>query len=351
MNPQYPTRTRLSEMIRVHGRHMNTLVFLLGFVLDILTLPRIDHPLVPYIVGGHMAIIGGSILLDRVLSLRASDRFEGVQKIFPFLASFSFGAVLSFLLVYYARSSALGASWPFLLLIAGIMFGSEFFRKKLEGLRFYVILYIFLSVLLAILFVPMILGQITPWTFLVAVSAGLLFSSAYLGILFLVTRTETRLILPRTLFFVGGGVALLLASYVLGIMPAIPLVLKEGEVCRRVVHTGDEYLCERDSRAWYEGILAPRVHTWTPGSPVYFYSAVFTPANLSGTIVHEWQMKDRAGDWVSVSRIPFQVVGGREGGYRGYTYKESVDEGLWRVVVALGDGRVIGRVPFRIKKS
>jgi hypothetical protein len=296
-----------------------------------------------------MVIIGGSILLNRVLLLRAEGKYEQVQKIFPLLTAFSFGAVLSFLLVYYARSSAIGASWPFLLFIGAVMFGSEFFRKRLEGLRFYVILYAFLFILLSILFVPTILGQITTVTFLLSVVIGIFCSFLYLGLLFLVTRAETRLILPRTIFFIGGGAAILLLSYVLGIMPAIPLVLKEGEVCKSVVRMGDVYVCDRVPRAWNEGIISPRTHVWTPGTPIYFYSAVFAPTALSGTIVHDWQHKDNTGSWVSISRIPFTITGGRADGYRGYSYKETMEEGKWRVVVGLSDGRVIGRVPFIVK--
>ena len=349
MEPRNLLIARLSEILRVYGRHVNTAVFLLGFLLDIFTLPRIDHPLVPYIVGGHMTIIGGSILVNRILYEKRGDRFERLQTMFPLLTAFSFGALLSFLFIYYARSGAPGASWPFLILLGVMMFGSEFFRKKLEGLRFYVILYVFLWVLLSVLFVPILLGQITVATFFLSIVAGLLFACAYIALLFTVTSRETRLILPRTLQSVSVGVVLLIASYFSGVMPAIPLVLKEGDVYSNVVRTASgEYLREGSPRQWYTGLLTPRTHEWTKGSPVYFYSAVFAPTDLSGTIVHDWQYKNGGGDWTSVTRVSFPIRGGRAEGYRGYSFKESVTIGEWRVVVSLSDGRVVGRVPFRI---
>lgn len=350
MNEHISTERTLGTIIRKHTHHASAAIFLLGFFLDLLTLPRIDHPFVPYFIGGYVIIIGGSILLDRLLAERNTDRFSRVKEIFPLLTAFSFGAVLSFLFVYFARSSAPGASWPFLLLLGGMMVGSEFFRKQLEGLRFYVILYSFLLILLSILFVPIIFGEISVTTFLFSLLIGLLLSMGYLSLLFFVTPLETRLIFPRTIFIVATGALLLLGSYFSGIMPAIPLVLKEGDVYRSVVRTpSGEYVREGMSYPWYAGILSPKIYEWTPGSPVYFYSAVFAPTDLSGTIVHDWQYRNADGKWVSVTRVSFSIRGGRAGGYRGYSEKDQVIDGQWRVVVLLSDGRVIGRVPFEIR--
>jgi hypothetical protein len=341
---------RFTSIVDVPGRHASAAVFLLGFLLDLFTLPRIDHPAVPYLVFGHMAIIGGSILINRILHERRGDRFERLQMIFPLLTAFSFGALLSFLFIYYARSGAPGASWPFLILLGAIMLGSEFFRKKLEGLRFYVILYAFLVILLAVLFVPILLGKITVATFFLSIVVGLLLCCVYISLLFAVTSRETRLILPRTVQSVVAGTVLLIASYFSGVMPAIPLVLKEGDVYSSVTRTPlGEYVRQGSSRLWYTGILTPRIHEWTKGSPVYFYSAVFAPTDLTGTIVHDWQYKNREGGWTSVTRVSFPIRGGRADGYRGYSFKESVTEGKWRVVVSLSDGRVIGRVPFVVQ--
>ncbi len=220
----------MTETFEKGKKHASAAVFLFGFVLDLLTLPRIDHPAVPYLVGGHMAIIGGSILLNRMLLIRMAGRFERLETMFPLLTAFSFGAILSFLFIYFARSSAPGASWPFLLLLAVIMVGSEVFRKRLEGLRFYVTLFSILTILLSTLFVPIIFGNLSTSTFVVSVLFGIVVSILYTWILYRVTPHETRLIVRGTLLAVSVFVSLLVTSYFSGIMPAIPLVLKEGDV-------------------------------------------------------------------------------------------------------------------------
>jgi len=343
---------KMTEPFEKGAKHASAAVFLLGFVLDLFTLPRIDHPAVPYLVGGHMAIIGGSILLNRILLTRMAGRFERLETIFPLLTAFSFGAILSFLFIYFARSSAPGASWPFLLLLAAIMVGSEVFRKRLEGLRFYVTLFSVLTILLSTLFVPILFGDLSTWTFVTSVLFGIMVSILYTGILFRVTPHETRLIFRGTLISISLFVSLLVTSYFSGIMPAIPLVLKEGDVFSTVVRSASgDYVKEGTARSWHTGLLTPRVHLWSPGTPIYFYSAVFAPTTLSGTIVHDWQLKDEEGKWISLTRISFPISGGREEGYRGYSYKEGISVGQWRVVVSLSDGRVIGRVPFTVQSS
>jgi hypothetical protein len=45
------------------------------------------------------------------------------------------------------------------------------------------------------------------------------------------------------------------------------------------------------------------------------------------------------------------IAGGREGGYRGHTVKSRLDPGDWRVDVETHDGRVIGRIGFRVVEA
>ena len=48
--------------------------------------------------------------------------------------------------------------------------------------------------------------------------------------------------------------------------------------------------------------------------------------------------------------IPIAIAGGRDKGYRGYTFKQRVMPGEWRVDVETAEGRVIGRVSFRVEE-
>ena len=72
-------------------------------------------------------------------------------------------------------------------------------------------------------------------------------------------------------------------------------------------------------------------------------------AKLRTPIIHLWQYwNTQSGEWQTSSRISFPINGGREAGYRGYSQKESVDAGLWRVLVQTEDGRTLSRKTFTV---
>ena len=62
-----------------------------------------------------------------------------------------------------------------------------------------------------------------------------------------------------------------------------------------------------------------------------------------------WERFDEpTNKWVQVSTIRFPVVGGRDGGYRGFSFQPSVSGGKWRVNVETPQGRLIGRISFDV---
>jgi hypothetical protein len=50
--------------------------------------------------------------------------------------------------------------------------------------------------------------------------------------------------------------------------------------------------------------------------------------------------------WVQALYLKFGIVGGRGGGYRGYSIKENVTPGKWRVDVMTERGQLLGRYRF-----
>ena len=67
---------------------------------------------------------------------------------------------------------------------------------------------------------------------------------------------------------------------------------------------------------------------------------------------HHWQFFDAKNDrWVSRSRIEFPITGGADGGYRGYSLKNNIEPGKWRVRVETVRGQVLGEERFRIEIS
>lgn len=81
---------------------------------------------------------------------------------------------------------------------------------------------------------------------------------------------------------------------------------------------------------------------------LYAYTAIRAPRGLHETVYHEWVHNGRVYD-----RIPLEVIGGREAGYRAWTHKLSFPpnpEGLWYVRVKTESDQMVGQVSFRVRE-
>ena len=112
----------------------------------------------------------------------------------------------------------------------------------------------------------------------------------------------------------------------------------------------NEYRLLGEPTEWYEAYLRYNaVFHRVPGESAYVYTAIFAPTGLNATVFHEWQRYDvNTEEWITEETIPFYIVGGRDGGYRGYSIKSGVSPGKWRVDVVTEFGQLIGRVSFRV---
>ena len=82
---------------------------------------------------------------------------------------------------------------------------------------------------------------------------------------------------------------------------------------------------------------------------VYCYAAVFAPTELDKKIIHQWQIfNERADGWQTTDNLSYKIRGGRDGGYRRYTYKKNMQEGDWRVNVITKEGLLLGRIGFML---
>ena len=55
--------------------------------------------------------------------------------------------------------------------------------------------------------------------------------------------------------------------------------------------------------------------------------------------------------WQSQQRVPVDIAGGREDGFRFYTYKSAPRPGQWQVNILTFDGRAVGRVRFAVEEQ
>ncbi|OHA89847.1 MAG: hypothetical protein A2832_00975 [Candidatus Zambryskibacteria bacterium RIFCSPHIGHO2_01_FULL_44_22b] len=346
--------TRIKDWYEHNERRVSTFSLIAGFVFDSLTLTRIDSLLDNAWLGINLVAVAVCIILLHKAeheNLPGEDSRPDTKKHFWLfnVMQFNFGALLGASFIFYFRSAALSVSWPFLLLLLAAMFANELLKKHYDRLVFQ-ISFLYLSIFVfSIFLVPVLLHRIGPVVFLASGVLSLLVLWGFIKILKEFSR--------QTLFSVASIFIIINILYFANIIPAIPLALKDGGIYHSVTRTlSGGYAVAEEKKGWRDIIrLHDTIHL-VPGDTLYAYSAVFSPTDLDTNIVHEWQYKDEdppagGSEWVTSSRIPLRLFGGRAEGFRTYSVKSNLREGLWRVNVATPRGAIIGRITFRIVES
>ena len=137
--------------------------------------------------------------------------------------------------------------------------------------------------------------------------------------------------------------------YFLNIIPPIPLAVRESGVYHSVQRIGGDYAVQVEKTSLLQKIIPGQTIHRAGNSPIYVFSSIYAPADLNTRIIHDWQYFDKKEKrWVSRSRLSFNISGGRQDGYRGYSLKANLQEGLWRVDIETERGQVLGRIIFKV---
>jgi len=336
-----------------YERHVASISLLVAFIFDNLTFRRVDLffenvRLIAYLV---IAALGIAIINLYEEGRLRGRFFAGLHRWLPAMVQFVFGGLFGGFFIFYSRSGSLVASWPFLLVLLGLFVGNEFFRKQYLRLSFQISIFFITLFSFAIFSLPIVLGTMGDWVFVLSgmVSLGIvvLFIWALSSIVPVRIRQSKRILT----WSIGGIFIAMNILYFTNILPPIPLASKEAAVYHYVGRTNGGYLVRYEDQPWYEKVFFnPTIHV-IPGEQLYLYSAVFAPTKLNTQVVHHWQYYNEAkGAWISQSRAQFSIVGGRDGGYRGYSLNNRVFPGSWRVDIETKRGQLIGRVTFTVEQ-
>jgi hypothetical protein len=333
-------------------RPISSLSLIAGFVFDALTLKRVDTLWENVWIIAHLFIVGVFIALIHLKKNEVGDEKNPSKAHFWFvnILQFFFGGLLSTFLVFYFRSADIFVTWPFLLLLAIAFIANESFKRHYIRFSFQISLF-FLSVYsFSIFLLPVILHQIGPRIFLLSGLLSLVFIAIFILILFLFIRDRFNESKKLIFFLILGIFAFVNFLYFTNLIPPIPLSLKDGGIYHSLVKDGNgNYDVTYEDYGWQGYFQMYSNFREIPDSPVYAYSAVFSPTNLNITIVHEWQYYDEAqGKWITDFIINLPVVGGRGGGFRTYSERSNLPSGHWRVNIMTTQGQIIGRLRFNI---
>lgn len=348
-------RRFLNPVTSFYGRFerpISSLSLVLGFVFDIVTLKRVDTLFENIWILGHLVIVGIFIILIHTKASEQGDEKNPSKTHFWYvnILQFFFGGILSTYLVFYFRSADIFVTWPFIFLLAIAFIANESFKKHYIRLSFQISLF-FLSIYsFAIFVVPVILHKIGTWVFLTSGVISLILIGLFNLILFHFTKEKFTKGKKLIRILVFGIFLLVNFLYFTNLIPPIPLSLKDAGVYNSIQKNLDgNYTATLENSGWGKYFKLYPDFKKTAGSPIYAFSAIFSPKGLNLTILHEWQHYNEVkNEWTTESIINLSVVGGRDGGFRTYSKRSNVAPGKWRVNVKTEQGQLIGRLRFNI---
>lgn len=334
---------------RRNERWLSACFFVFGFLDHLVTFGAFSLSIELLIFEAYLTFIALCTFLTHVSAGRESRTMRVIAVLAPLAAQMTIGGVLAGFVVFYARASVLAVSWPFLFFLAVIFVGSELFRDYREHLVFQTALFYFALYALSIFALPVYVGALDERVFFQSTILALALFAVFVFLLALAGwRRLSQTILPISLSVIGMTAAVVLA-YVTHVIPPLPLTLRDGGIYQSITRQGDMYVAQGEQKAPWWHVGAQTVDH-VPGTPLYAFTAVFTPGALATSIVHEWQFYDpNAKAWVTRSTIAFGVTGGREAGYRGYSLISDPEPGQWRVRVETLTGQTIGEFRFDVK--
>lgn len=350
-NPFY---RKIMQLYERYQRFLPVASFLAGFGWDSLTLARIDLLIDNLTLLVYLIFLGISITLQhltehRILKARLWYKF---QEWYPLAIQFFLGGLFSAYVVYYFQSASVGKSLIFVGLLVTLMVANEFLENRLTNIYLQMGLYFFAAFSFFIFFLPVITRMMNWGMFLAGGLLSLMLVEGELYLLWRKAALKSREQFVRVTTLVGGVFLLLNVLYATNWIPPVPLSLKYGGIFHSVIRVEDRYRVKYEKPRWYQFFKdSDDVFHFGPGDKVFCFTAVFAPTQLKTRILHVWQYySPRRKKWVTTDRISYPIIGGRDGGYRGVSFKRNVREGHWRVDVVTEEGLLLGRISFEVVK-
>lgn len=326
--------------------------FIGGFLWDALTIGQRVKPLDFWRLGAFLSCAALLILWlayryrHPLLPLNAElaeSRWQLTRRYAPYLLlQFVFGGMFSALFILYVKSAGHLPAWLAAGGLGTLLVANEFWRDDYAR-RFTLnwTLFALCAILLTNFALPHAAGSLDPRWFYVSTGAGLAIAHG----LFRLAPGSPGKITP------AWGLALaLLVAWQLDMIAPVPLVKRAIAVGQQFQQLDGRFQLRVERaegwRFWRD--QAATLHVPKDGM-LYGVSAVFAPRGVSAPLQHQWMRRDEKGEWTTAALIRFTVSGGREGGFRGYSYVKNPPAGDWRLIVATQDGRTIDTLAFALE--
>lgn len=342
---------RAKEFYLRYERYLMPATLVFGFIVDYITFTNININIAFSILAAYWLFAGLTIIFIHLYDgEKITHKMKYIRLFSPLLLQFFFGALLGGSFIFYWFSGSFSASWPFILILVILMISNDVFRHYFLKPILQIGVYFFVSLSLFSVILPFLFNSLSPWLF---IGAGVISTTVIYGYITLLSKiSESIQEKKQSIWYAVISVLIIMnLLYFTAIIPPIPLSVREAGVYHSIERSGSTYVLIGEKENFIERLIPGQTTHQQQGERTYVYSAIFAPADLNTTIVHHWEYYDRGEKrWMSSDKLSFQISGGRNEGYRGYTWKSNLTPGTWRVGIETQRGQVLARIKFKIQK-
>lgn len=345
--------SRFRAFIRKHQKYAPVAFFMTGFIWDSLTLGRIDRLYDRIILCTYLGSLSACLYLYNLSDDgKWKDTFiECFEEYLPLAIQFFLGGLCSAYVIYFSRSVSFSKTIIFFVILVVLLFANELLKKRISNKYLQFSAYFFVNFTFFTFFIPVLVKHMNTAIFL---TSGLISLASTIALVVYIYNsspsTRKEIHEGKMLGLIIGIYLLINTFYFLNLIPPVPLALDTGLVAHSIEKQNGQYTISYERPEWYKIWRKNReefVHK--PGDDIYVFTSIFAPSNLNKKVAHRWKwFSPYTNKWEVIDDIGFEITGGRDKGFRGYTVKNNVMEGLWKVDVITEEGLVLGIIDFEV---
>lgn len=345
--------SRFRRFISRHEKYAPLVFFIGGFIFDSFTLGRIDRLYDLIVLCLHMTFLTITIYLyNRVDDGKwKGTLLERYEEYFPLAIQFFFGGLSSAYVIYFSRSVSLSKTVSFFIILVILLFANEFLKRRISNKYLQFGIYFFVSFTFFTFMIPVFVKEMNTYIFVFSGLISLATTLVLITIVYFISpSTRKEIHLGKLIGIILAVHILINTFYFLKLIPPVPLAMDTGIVAHDIKLRDNNYMVSYETDEWYVFWRDHRLKfIHRPDRNVYIFSSIFAPTDIEKLIFHRWKWyNENTGEWETIEDIGYEITGGRDEGYRGYTYKSNVKPGLWKVEVMTKEELVLGIIDFEI---
>ncbi len=344
---------KLKEFYNRYERWLMPVTLGVGFVGDYVTFVNIQVKTALIILYVYWAVAALTMTFVHAYDAgKVSEKYRTYRLFTPLLIQFTFGGLLSNSFIFYWFSGSVWVSWPFVLAFVVLMISNDALRHYFLRPLVQLVVFLFATFSIVSVTLPFVFNSLSPWLFIVSgtIAALMIFLFCWLLTIF------SPYIKQKWQVLASSAAVILMAMYLLyffNLIPPVPLAIREAGVYHSLQRSGFTYTLRGEPESFWQKLIPGQTIHLQDNHQIYVFTAIYAPKNLNTPIVHEWQYYDESKkEWVVKDTLKFNLTGGRQEGFRGYSWKmHNLDEGNWRVYIKTSRGQTLGRIKFKIVKT